>query len=233
VAGIIQGLAGFGFSLFAASAFLLLIGSGEAVQLLIVINLAISLALIGPLWKDADRTVLKRFVGGALIGLPSGLVLFKVAAVEQLELMVGVVILLFVGASVMRSAVDSGSESTPGVAGGLATGVLAGAMTTSLGMPGPPAVVYLLAVGLSKDATRATTLTFFVFAYAASLILQLVMVGVDRDVWLNAAVLVPVAMLASAIGHRLSSRVSEKVFRVGVLLLLAGTGIFALAQALT
>lgn len=133
----------------------------------------------------------------------------------------------------MRSAVDSGSESTPGVAGGLATGVLAGAMTTSLGMPGPPAVVYLLAVGLSKDATRATTLTFFVFAYAASLILQLVMVGVDRDVWLNAAVLVPVAMLASAIGHRLSSRVSEKVFRVGVLLLLAGTGIFALAQALT
>ena len=133
----------------------------------------------------------------------------------------------------MRSAVDSGSESTPGVAGGLATGVLAGAMTTSLGMPGPPVVVYLLAVGLSKDVTRATTLTFFAFAYAASLILQVVMVGVGRDVWLNAAVLVPVAMLASAIGHRLASRVSEKVFRVGVLLLLAGTGLFVLVQALT
>ena len=101
LAGTIQGLVGFGFSLLAASAFLVVVGSGEAVQLLIIINLGISVALVRPLWKDADRSLLMRLLAGAVLGLPVGLMLFRAAEVEQLEAVVGTVILLFVGTLVV------------------------------------------------------------------------------------------------------------------------------------
>ena len=62
---------GFGFTLLAVSFFLLIIQSGDAVQLLIVVNLAISLALISKLWRTVDRALWTRLVAGAFLGFIS------------------------------------------------------------------------------------------------------------------------------------------------------------------
>lgn len=235
VAAVVQGALGFGFTLLAVSFFLLIIQSGDAVQVLIVINLTISLALIGRLWRNVNRSLWIRLVIGAFLGFPLGLMAFQNANVDQLKVMVAVTILTFVALTVFRRRdAQRGSDPTPRFRTPSAVGVgaLAGGMTTALGMPGPALVLYLTAVGVGKEATRSISLTFFAVSYGVSLILQTATVGVSTGVWITAALLVPVAVVGALLGHVLARRVSEALFRRAVLTLVAGTGAYVLFDAL-
>jgi len=144
VAAVVQGAVGFGFSLLAVTFFLLIIKSGDAVHLLIIINFTISLVLIGRLWRDVNRALWIRLVSGALLGLPLGLMAFQNAAVNQLKILAAVTILIFVALAVFRR---PGAEVGPGAvppfrtSSAVGVGALAGGMTTALGMPGPAIVL--------------------------------------------------------------------------------------------
>lgn len=217
------------------SFFLLIVQSGDAIQLLIVINLAISFALIGRLWRDVNRALWTRLVVGSFVGFPLELLAFRNAEVDHLKLWAAGAILAFVAFIVFRKreASDQSDETldyrTPSA---LAVGALAGSMTTALGMPGPPLVLYLTAVGAGKQATRSISLTFFAGAYGASLILQATAVGVPKAVWITAGALVPVAGLGAWIGHILARRVNERAFHPAVLTLVGATGAYVLVEAL-
>ncbi|MCZ6858197.1 MAG: TSUP family transporter, partial [Gemmatimonadetes bacterium] len=114
----------------------------------------------------------------------------------------------------------------------IGVGVLAGAMTISLSMPGPTLFLYLTAIGADKDTLRAISLTFFAVAYAAALLLQTLAFGIEGEVWMMAVVLVPVAAVGAQLGHWLSQRVTESTFRRAVLLLLGATGVYTLLTTL-
>ena len=235
VAAVVQGAVGFGFTLLAVTFFLVIIQSGDAVQLLIIVNLTISVALIGRLWRKVNGALWIRLVMGAFFGFPLGLLAFQNADVEQLKVVAAVTILTFVAASVfLRRDAGSGSDEVPRFRTPSAVGVgaLAGAMTTALGMPGPAVLLYLTAVGAGKEATRAILLTFFAVSYGASLILQTVTVGVSGGVWITAGLLVPFAAVGALLGHVLARHVSEAAFRKVVLTLIAGTGAYILFDTL-
>lgn len=236
VAAVIQGTVGFGFTLLAVSFFLLIIQSAEAVPLLIVINLAISLSLVGKLWRHVDRALLLRLLTGALLGFPLGLIVFSVVNLNQMRILVAATILVFVTLTVILG--TAGSRGPVGEARfrtlpAVGIGTLAGGLTTALGMPGPPLMLYLTAAGSGKDATRATSLTFFTVAFGAALILQVATGGVTRWVWITAAALVPIAAIGALLGHVLAKRVSEGLFRAAVLVLIAATGVYVLIDTLS
>ncbi len=235
LAAVVQSTLGFGFTLLAVSFFLLILQSATAIQLLIVLNLAVSLWVVRGLWRKVPRDLWLKLVGGATVGFPAGLALFNYASVDQLKVVVAAAILVFVPLLAFRhpSEPEKGasrpiyrSSSSVGV------GILAGAMTTSLGMPGPALVLYLTSLGADKDALRAISLTFFAVAYAAALLLQAVAIGVEGEVWMMAVVLVPVAAVGAQLGHWLSQRVTESTFRRAVLLLLGATGVYTLLTTL-
>jgi len=217
------------------SFFLLIIGSTDAIPLLIIINLVISLSLSPTLWRHVERGLWSRLLIGAVLGFPLGLAAFQTANVNQLKILAAGTILIFVAAAIIFRRAESrasGAQPRFRTASAVGVGSLAGAMTTALGMPGPVLMLYLAAVGAGKDAIRATSLMFFAVAYAASLLLQLATVGVSRWVWTTAGLLVPIAAVGALLGHQLSKRVSEGVFRTVVLGLIASTGMYVLFDAL-
>ena len=235
VAALTQGVVGFGFTLFAVSFFLLIIQSGDAVHLMIIINFAISLALLPKVRRDVDWPLWRRLAVGALVGLPLGVVAFNSADVDQLKILAGVTILTFVAITVSwrpdaRTRPSTAANFRSGSA--LGVGAVAGGMTTALGMPGPAIVLYLTAVGMRKNAVRSTTLTFFAVSYGTALLLQAATIGVGTGVWIAAAILVPVAAVGALLGHVLSPRLSEAAFRKVVLIFVAATGCYVLFDTL-
>ena len=62
-------------------------------------------------------------------------------------------------------------------------GGLSGAFTTSIGMPGPPILLYFSGTDTQKEKLRATTLAFYLFIYLISLILQVIFVGTNKVIW--------------------------------------------------
>lgn len=226
---------GFGFTLLAVSFFLLIIGSTDAIPLLIIINFAISLSLVRTLLPYVEWALWGRLMIGAALGFPLGLVAFQMANVNHLKVGAAGTIFIFVAvAARFRPAKHSALEPQPRFRTPSAVGVgaLAGAMTTALGMPGPVLMLYLTSVGSKKDVIRAMSLTFFAVAYGASIVLQATTVGVSRWVWAIAAVLVPIAAIGAVLGHLLAKRVSERMFRAVVLTLIVATGTYVLFDAL-
>ena len=256
LAAAVQGAVGFAFTLLAVSFFLLILQSAEAIQVILVLNLVICGSLCRHLWNDVPLALWRLLLVGAVVGMPVGVVAFAYGSLTAIYVAVAVVILGFAvvlgwqGApTVARGSADDSPRSTNSAhgtdnptAGGavpyrrpsvFAIGIVAGAMTAALGMPGPVLVLYLTAIGVDKATFRAVSLTLCTALYLAAILLQSATVGIPGRVWITAATLVPLAWAGAALGHAGARHINEILFRRFVLLLLADTGSYMLITTLT
>ncbi len=233
VASMTQAALGFGFAIMAVPFFLLILESVTAIQVAIILTLAISLVLVWRLWRTAPRGLLLRLMAGSAAGFPVGIVAYQRAGLAEVKMAVAVLIVGFTTYLLVanRGAGAEGPRQTRPVAD-VAVGVVSGIMATSLGMPGPSVLIYLSYVGAEKVATRSLALTLFTFSYGGGLILQAAVVGISVETWTVSAILVPLVLVGTLLGHRLSRRLSQRMFRTAVLAILAGTGLYMLAVTL-
>src|SRR6266478_8255371 len=77
VAGLLYAVSGFGFAVVAAPLFLLFLDPGRAIQLVIIISTALSIAVVRGLLPAIAPWLLLRLALGSLVGLPLGLVAFR------------------------------------------------------------------------------------------------------------------------------------------------------------
>jgi uncharacterized membrane protein YfcA len=166
-------------------------------------------------------------VAGSVIGFPLGLILYASGSLSAIKLVAAIAIMTFaVATALLRFRQDPRevNAASPISASLLAIGVISGAMTTGLGMPGPPVALYLAWKGVEKQTLRALTLTLFPISYVGALSLQAATVGIPLRVWTLYGLLLPFAGIGAYAGHRMSNLVPERVFRSVVLLLMFGTG---------
>ena len=227
-AALAQGATGFGFAIIALPFLLMVMGSLDAVGLTIILSLLVSLVLVPGLWRQTPRGPLSRLTAGSVLGFPIGLAVFLQASLDWVRLTVGLVILFFAAwlAVSHRRAVRMQSKPVARAWAEVAVGVLSGAMTTALAMPGPAVMLYLSASGMAKAPLRACSLCLFALSYGAALALQTAFGAMGGQIWQAAALAVPPTILGAVVGHRLSGRLDENLFRTVVLAILLATGAY-------
>jgi len=234
LAATIQSATGFGFGLIAVPVFLLILDSSDAIQMVMMIILCMSIVDWVKLRGQSSFNILLWLNVGMLIGFPFGLVIFKTVELPILKLIIAVVILLFSLHNLIR--LFKGGLHTETPAENIhnwktaVTGYLSGLMTTCLAMPGPVVMLYLVHLSLDKTIIRATILTFFIFAYGGALLLQSLMVGVSVTTWTSGLSLVPVALMGVFAGHYLADKINQKLFKEIVLVILILTALVMLLQ---
>jgi uncharacterized protein len=233
VASLTQAAVGFGFAIMAVPFFLLILESVTAIQVTIILTLAISLVLVWRLWRTAPRGLLLRLIAGTAAGFPIGIFAYLHAGLTEVKVTVAVLIVGFTTYLFFSRRGNGGEgplETRP--AADVAVGVVSGIMATGLGMPGPSLLIYLSYVGADKVAARSLALTLFTFSYGGGLILQAVVVGISVETWRVSAILVPLVLLGTFLGHKLSRHLSQRMFHTAVLAILACTGLYMLAVTL-
>jgi uncharacterized protein len=238
-AALLYTLTGFGFAVLAAPLFLLFVDPQRAIQLVIIISTALSLVALPGLWRAIAPGLLLRLGLGSLAGLPLGLVAFRFADPVLIRALVGATILGFAVLLGWRRHHGRREPGNPlgmrtlGMRIGLevATGLVAGIATALVGMAGPPVLIYLLLAEAPPRTVRANLLSFFAFAYAASLASHVVTVGVPARTWLSAGILIPFAFLGGLAGRPLGDRLGADAFAILAIFLLGGAGLYTLAVA--
>ena len=222
---------GFGFAVIAVPFFLLLLPADRAIQLVIILSLAVSLMMIPRLRDAIDPGLLLRLTLASIIGLPIGLFAFGYCDPLIVRLAAGALIALFaamLGWNRYRRRPPQVAMQ-PGL--DLAAGAVAGVATGLVGMPGPPVMIYLMLAAAPMRAVRATLVAFFALVYAATLLSDVIFLGVPAADWEIAVTLLPLIWIGGMAGLRVAERLNETVAAILSILVLAVAGLYTLAAA--
>jgi uncharacterized protein len=225
-ASIIQAGTGFGFSIMATPFLLLIFESHDAIQLNIILSLLISLLMTYKIRKEVNKESLIRLMKGGVMGILPGLILFIFLDVHLLKIFVSILILASTGLLIAKINVKQSNSKE------LVTGALSGLLTTSLGMPGPPLLIYFAGAKVDKATLRSTTLAYFVFVYLVSLFLQFSMYNISKNVWISTLWALPFTLLGIYLGQWVFVRLNQQLFQKILYTLLLFTGIYLLFTTL-
>jgi uncharacterized membrane protein YfcA len=220
-ASLLQAATGIGFGIIAGPIILMVMNSGSAVQVTILLSLLIAVILAPSLYRQVHKKVLGRLLLGTVVGVPLGIVVFLQVSLEILMLLAALsVLFMALSASGLLSLPLRKGETSRGEVQNLVIGVLSGVMSASLAMPGPVAAARMSSLAFPKETIRATILVMFVFSYSAAFASQAVLVGFSHATWTLTATLLPATLIGVLIGRLLVARISERAFRrliIGVL----------------
>lgn len=234
VTAAVQGASGFGFAVLATPFFLLFVDPASAVQIIILLTMALSAVVLRGLERAVAPRLLLRLMLGCLAGLPLGLVGFAFSDARLVRFAVGAVTLAFAALLVLsrrRSRADRPILTGMSPARDFAAGLVAGTLTALVGMSGPPVLIYLMLVDTPVRTVRATLLAFFAFSYAMTALFHWATVGIPARTWLVVGILLPFAFLGGFVGRPLGNRLGADAFAFIAIGLLAAAGVYTLAAA--
>ena len=226
IASVLQTSSGFGFSIMATPFLLMLFSPKEAMQINIILSLVISLSLIWTIRHDVDFSLIKRIFIGSIFGAPFGSVLFATVDLVTFKFIVGFILIGLTLLLMKNFSIQPTRNRDYGV------GFLSGLLTTSIGMAGPPLLIYFAGTQKNKKIMRATSVAFFIFIYLISFMSQLVIEGTNKTVWLNSMFALPIAIIGLFIGQILFKKLNQQVFTKMIYILLLVAGIFLLSQSI-
>lgn len=221
-ASVLQTSTGFGFSILATPFLLLLFSVADAIQINLILSLFISGALIVKIRSDIDSAVLKRLIAGSVAGMPVGIAVFLSADLEKLKLAISLIILLLTLLLIFSFRIEQTKRRDTFFGG------LSGSLTTSIGMPGPPLLLYFSGTNTNKEKLRGTTLAFYLFIYSISLMLQIIFSGTSKTVWISSGLAIPLVLAGLYLGQLLFKRIDQRTFRFVTYGILLFTGLFLL-----
>lgn len=222
VASTLQAATGFGFAIMSIPFFLLLFEPHMAIQLNIVLSLILCLVMIYRVRNEIDRGLLFRLTKGSIIGLFPGLMLFIFFDAQALSIFVGIIILL--SAILLIAKVNLRQSNTKEII----AGVFSGLLTASIGMGGPPLMIYFLGSKTDKNTLHGTTIAYFVLVSLFSFILQLVTFDISNRVWTATLWSIPFLLLGILLGQWIFTRLNQQLFRNAIYILLVVSGIYML-----
>lgn len=226
VASTLQAGTGFGFSIMATPLLLLLFSPHDAIQINIVLSLLISLIVAFKIRNQVDKEILKRLIEGSIIGILPGVLLFVFLDVRPLKILVCILILASTSLIVLKVNFQQTKFKD------LMTGAISGLLTTSLGMPGPPLLIYFAGAKVDKATLRSTSLAYFVFIYSISFLLQFLMYSTSHGVLIATLWGFPFALLGIYLGQKMFARLKQQLFQKIIYALLFVTGICLLFTTL-
>lgn len=230
VAAMFQTATGIGFALIAGPFLLMYLQDGSAIQISVLLNLLMSVVLAPTMIKHVHWPSLRHLAVGLVGGLPVGIALFIWADLTLLKLgaaaFIALALIPFLRPPVVQSIHDRSGA-------GIASGFVAGVMTSFAAMPGPAASYYLTGLqNLPRDVARSTIYGYFVLAYGAALVLHTTLTGVADKTLVTSAWFMPAAAAGMLAGIPLARRLSQKWFRLAVAATLLLTAVTLLTAVL-
>jgi uncharacterized protein len=225
----LQTATGVGLGLIAGPGLLLILPPVAAIQIAILLNLALTIMLLPGERREVSVDHVKSVGGWVLPGVLLGSGLLLLVQSHQLQIIAGGFVLL-AAAQLLISPPAAGRASAYVSRFG---GMFAGIMTGALAAPGPLALWTMLASGLATHRVRATLRALFLVSYGLALLISLLMAGWQSDVTQALAWLLPVLAAGAALGLLLRRYASQRALSValqtmlwvmGAALLLKGTG---------
>ncbi|MGP1252777.1 MAG: sulfite exporter TauE/SafE family protein [Kiloniellales bacterium] len=220
VAGVVRGFSGFGTAMILVPSYSLVFGPAAAIPMMSLVDATGSLGLMPRALRRCTWREVAPLTLGASLLLPLGVYLLIVVDQELLRWVMSVTIILVV--VVLASGWRYQAQPTPLLSVGI--GGAAGLMGGSIGIAGPPVILFWLGGRSAAETVRANTIVFLALLVFVAWISFFVGGLFTREVLVVAALLVPIYAAAIWLGAHSFRFADEQWFRrvaLGVIALIA------------
>jgi uncharacterized membrane protein YfcA len=230
VAGFVQGLSGFAFSLVAMSFWAWTVEPRLAAPLAVFGALSGQIIAAISVRRGFDLKLLLPFLVGGLVGIPIGVSLLPLLDVHLFKAVLGTLLIVWCPFMLFASRMPR-SPAGGSLADG-AAGLLGGVCGGLGGFTGAIPTLWCTLRGMEKDTQRSIIQNFNLATLAFTMAMYLAAGTVTRDMLPMFGVVAPAMLIPTLLGARLYIGISETAFRKIVLTLLTASGAALLASAL-
>jgi uncharacterized membrane protein YfcA len=223
VAATAQTVAGFGLALIAMPLLITVMDVEDAIVVVSIASLLNTTLVARVTWHDTPRSTVGRLLVAAFFGMPLGLLALLFAPDDALRIAVGLTSITL--ALALMAGLRFGANERSGA---LVAGAIAGTLSTSTGMNGPPIVLYLQDRGLPPQAFRGALSSYFFVSGVVSFALLAASGVVELAAVVLGLAALPAVLAGNWTGSRFVGRFSDARFRLLVLALLIVTSLVAI-----
>jgi len=224
VAYIIQGISGFGRSLFAAPILSLFMPANEVVAMLLLSGLVANLYLLIKTIKYSEIKKIWVMIAFGIVSTLVGGKLLAIAPILQLKIVMGITVI--VSAIILSSGYRLKIKESILVYG--ITGTISGFFTGMISMGGPVVVLLLQNQNHDKHKFRGNLTLFFFITGSIAIVSLFTNNLVTSDILIRSLYLLPVSIIGIFLGDYISYKLNEKVFKKIVIVILFIAGLSAI-----
>lgn len=227
-AAMLRAFTGFGFALSALPVLSLFLAPTIAASMVVMLTLAISVQTFGSYRKDIPYRAMGPMVALSAVGTIFGTYLLLLLSPDTFRLLIGLAVM---SACLLLAKFKPAPQHEGGlIAAG--AGLASGLMNGALAIPGPPAIIYSVAVYENPRISRAFLTAFFLLSAAFATVTYSIEGIITTRELLMTAIAFPAMIVGDRIGARLFEKYGGAAYRGVAIAALFAIGLSVAAAAL-
>ena len=228
LAGLVQGLTGFGFALVCVPILTLFISPKTVAPMIVIYGVMTNAIILYHARKSAQPRHVWPLALGGVIGVPIGARLLVILSPDALRLLIGVTVTLAALFMALGVRFHIKRERLAFAPVGFASGLLSG----SIAIGGPPVILFFTNQGIPRTVFRANITIFFSGISLAAIISFAVAGLFTREALGYVAWFFPAPFVGVLAGNRLTHHLPERLFRSIALVVVAVAGILSILNGI-
>ncbi len=205
----LKGYTGFGASMFWVTSLSLALPPLQVVPMVLMFEVASSVYLLPRIWKDIDWKLIGILLVGTWIATPLGI--FALASLPATPIRLALALVVFIAAILILRGFSL--QKIPGKAGTVSVGLAAGLLNGSMGIVGPPVILFYFSSPIGVAIGRASIITYFIGTDSVGTIMFASQGLIDTHVYWRMALFLPLLFLGVSIGNRGFTKTDPETFK--------------------
>lgn len=228
LAGLVQGLTGFGLALVSVSILINFLSPKLVVPTVVILSIFTNIIILFEARKWVDLRRIWPLMMAGIVGMPLGTYLLVVLDASILKVFIGAVIALFAIAFLMGFKKQIRNEKLAFAPVGFISGLLQGSTSLS----GPPVILFFVNQGVEKQVFRANLVAYFTVLSLATIPVFVLGGIITKEVINHVLWFLPAMIIGVIAGIKLAHKVDEKLFRNLALIIVTIAGLLSIASGL-
>lgn len=223
----LKGYTGFGASMLWMTSLSLVLPPLQVVPMVLMFEVVTSIALLPQIWKDVRWRSIGLLLLGTWAATPVGI--YALSTLPATPVRLALAVSVFIAAILILRGFALRKE--PGRPATVGVGLMAGVLNGSMGIVGPPVILFYFSSPIGVAAGRASIVTYFIGTDSVGTAMFAAQGLIDSSVYWRTAAFLPVLIAGVAVGNRGFVKTDPETFRKIALFVLMALSFLLFARA--
>lgn len=223
----LKGYTGFGASMFWVTSLSLVIPPLQVVPMILMFEVITSIILLPQIWKEVRWRSIALLLLGTWAATPIGI--HALSSLPAAPIRMALAIVVFTAAILILRGFALARE--PGRPATVGVGLMAGVLNGSMGIVGPPVILFYFSSPIGVTAGRASIVTYFIGTDSVGTAMFAAQGLIATSVYWRTAIFLPILIVGVVVGNRGYVKTDPETFKKVALFVLMALSVVLLARA--